>query len=520
MGTTRVDRRGLIQWAGASALAGLCGGCASVSRSAEAAAFTRDPFTLGVASGDPLADGFVIWTRLAPDPLDAASTPQRAIPVGWEIAEDDAFTRIARMGEATARPENAHAIHVEVEGLSPARPYWYRFHAGGVTSPTGRARTAPVRGASLDALRFAVASCQSRSDGYYAAYRDMAENAPDLVIHVGDYIYTTPWITPARRAPVPEATTLDGYRAVYAAVKSDPDLQAAHAAAPWMVIWDDHEVANDYRGDHPPEGSTPHAWLARRAAAYKAHYEHLPLRRRARPQGPTSALYQRSGFGDLVQFDLLDTRQHRDDHPCRGPAGETPGWIACDAADPGRTMLGEGQEAWLARGYGRLDARWNVIVQTTQLTDYARDLGGSPHVSSDRWSAYPAARDRLLALLSEREAPNPVVLGGDIHAFFAAALRDGATGEAVATELVTGAISSGGGGQDRYDAETTYYAEHAPGAYFDNRSNGYLLCRADREALTTAVRVVDDVRDPDSDARTLAVLTVRDGVVGAITEGG
>lgn len=512
------DRRGVIRLLGAGAAGGVAG-CASLPGAAvEPVRFAADPFSLGVASGDPLSDGFVIWTRLAPDPLNPAATPQRPIAVTWEVAEDETFARIVAAGRTRAEPAWAHAVHVEAGGLKPGRPYAYRFHAGGVTSPTGRAKTAPLLGARLDSLSFAVCSCQSYSTGFYPAYADLAARAPDLVIHVGDYIYTKPWTDPVRRHPVPEAVTLDDYRALYAAAKSDPALMAAHAAAPWLAIWDDHEVFNDYRGLHAPEGLSAQAFAARRRNAYQAYFEHMPLRRRARPSARGMALHQRSGFGDLVQFDQLDTRQFRDDHPCRGPEGETPGWIACDAAAPGRTLLGDTQEDWLARGYGVVGARWNIIVQTTQLTTYERDFGGARRVSSDRWAAYPAARDRLLALLAGRPASNPVVVGGDIHAFFAAPLQDPATGAPAAVELVTGAISSGGGGQGRYDAENGFYDEHLDAHYFDNRWNGYLACTARRDSLVAEARVVESVRDPESPARTLARLTVPDGAATVMVE--
>ena len=496
------DRRWLLRSALSSGL--LLAGCQSAPSGRTR--FDAYPFTLGVASGDPLADGFVLWTRLAPAPFED-DVLQGDIAVGWELSEKEDFSRIAASGRALARPEFAHSVHVEVGGLRHGRDYFYRFHTSDAVSPIGRTRTSPIIGSSLDRLRFAIASCQSYSVGYYGAYCDMVEQSPDLILHVGDYIYTTPWTMPVRRMPAPIANDLKSYRAYHAAVKTDPHLQAAHAIAPWLVIWDDHEAVNDYRNGYTPEGHTPESWVARRRAAYQAYYEHMPIRRRARP-GPGGAmqLYQRAVFGDLAQFDLLDTRQHRSDHPCRGPDGETPSWVTCDASDPARTMLGEAQETWLNRGFGVSGAAWNFIIQTTQMTSYLRTIEGAPHYSSDRWTAYPAARDRLFDLVKSKGMPGTVFLGGDIHAFFASGLSDAPGVDAFASELVVGAISSGGGGDERYATESDFYQSLGQPFYFENRRNGYLLCDLTHQRLDANVRIVDNVLDPDSMARSEQLL--------------
>lgn len=477
------------------------------TRLATSSGFDAYPFTLGVASGDPLADGMVLWTRLAPAPFEDDVLIGDQI-VGWEISEDESFRSIVQSGRALARPQSAHSVHVEVSGLRPGRDYFYRFHCGDAVSPVGRTRTTPIIGAPLDRLRFAVASCQSYSTGYYGAYRDMAEAAPDLVIHVGDYIYETPWTLPVRRMPAPEAITLSEYRAYHAAAKTDPHLQAAHAIAPWLAIWDDHEVVNDYRDSHTPEGHTPEQWAARRRAAYQAYYEHMPVRRRARPIDGAVQLYQRAVFGDLAQFDLLDTRQYRSDHPCRGPLGETPGWVTCDASDPARTMLGAEQERWFGAGFGVAGAAWNLVVQTTQMTSYLREMGGATGYSSDRWDAYPAARTRLFETISAKGVANPVLIGGDIHAFYASALHGGPDAAPFASEIVVGAISSGGGGDDRYAAETDFYAATGRPFYFENRRNGYLLCELGREQMTADIRAVDSVLDPAAGSQSLQRLVL------------
>ncbi len=476
--------------------------------------YTNDPFSLGVASGDPTPSGVVLWTRLAPTPLDPVAPNAPSVWVGWEVAEDQRFRRIVQTGVQTARAESAFSVHVEVDGLLPGREYFYRFFVEEAVSPTGRTKTAPLIGAPLETLRFAVASCQSYTQGFYGAFRDMASAVPDLVLHVGDYIYEGPWTMPVRRAPSPQAITLDDYRAFHAAAKTDPHLQAAHAIAPWLMVWDDHEVVNDYRGDHPIFGSTAEAHVARRRAAYQAYFEHMPLRRRARPIDGAMQLYQRSVFGDLAQFDMLDTRQYRSDHPCHGPKGETPYWISCDVSDPNRTILGMPQEKWLARGYGIGGAKWNFLVQSTQLTPFTSEKEGIVLSSSDRWDAYPAARTRLFELIKEKGVPNPTLIGGDIHAFLANSLIDPPDGQPVANELVTAAISSGGGGDERYDAETSQYASRNRPFYFENRRNGYLLCQLTPAALTAEARVVSTVLDPNADSKVLKSLVFEDGALG------
>ena len=509
-----VNRRRFLSGAALATGSLLIAGCDG-TRSRPEGGYTDDPFSLGVASGDPTSNGIVLWTRIAPHPLDPVDPASPPVSVGWEISEDPRFRRIVQSGARPASAQSAFSVHVEVDGLLPGREYFYRFFVGGAVSPTGRTKTAPLIGAPLDSMRFAVAACQSYTHGFYGAHRDMAAAAPDVVFHVGDYIYEGPWTMPVRRAPAPIAITLEDYRAFHAAAKLDPHLQAAHGAAPWLTVWDDHEVVNDYRGDHPTFGSTKEAHVARRRAAYQAYYEHMPLRRRARPIDGAMQIYQRSVFGDLAQFDLLDTRQYRSDHPCRGPNGETPYWVACDAGDPARTILGTRQENWLARGYGITGAKWNFLVQSTQLTPFNRtDEEGVILSSSDRWDAYPAARSRLFDMIKEKGAANPTLIGGDIHAFLANTLLDAPEGTPVANELVTAAISSGGGGDERYQAETSQYASRNRPFFFENRVNGYLLCTLTPKTLTAETRVVASVLDPNAESTTLKSIIFADGELG------
>ncbi|MGH3089935.1 MAG: alkaline phosphatase D family protein, partial [Rubrobacteraceae bacterium] len=265
--------------------------------------FSDYPFSLGVASGDPRPDGVALWTRLAPAPLDhGGGMPDREVAARWEVAEDEGFRKVVRRGEEVASPSLAHSVHAEVEGLRPGRWYFFRFKAGGETSAVGRTRTAPERG--VPEMNFAFASCQKWDEGFYSAYRRMSGDDLDLVFHLGDYIYEygVGESGGARGAPVPEqfrgeATTLDDYRLRYALYKTDADLQAAHAAFPWVVTWDDHDVDNDYAGDDSENSDPRERFLARRAAAYQAFYEHMPLRRSAMPEGPDMPLYRRITYG-------------------------------------------------------------------------------------------------------------------------------------------------------------------------------------------------------------------------------
>lgn len=333
--------------------------------------FQAYPFSLGVASGDPLPDGSVLWTRLAPDPLAGGGMPPVPVAVRWEVADDERMRRIVRSGTAIARPDLAHSVHVEVTGLEPDRWYSYRFTAGSEVSAVGRTRTAPRPGAATEAWRFAFASCQNWLHGYYAPYRDMGSSDLDLVVHLGDYIYEASilpgaGVRDAHDLPVEvrvPAETLDGYRRRYALYKLDPDLQAAHQRFPWIVTWDDHEVSDDYAGDRAEDDSPTDVFIARRAAAYQAAYEHQPLRAAARPDGPKARMYRRYAFGDLLELTMLDTRQYRSpQHGTCSTAERARSRGYCAASlDPARTILGAEQKRWLLDGLAATRTRWSFV---------------------------------------------------------------------------------------------------------------------------------------------------------------
>jgi alkaline phosphatase D len=482
------------------------------------------PFTLGVASGSPLPTAVVLWTRILHDPLNAAATPPLAFAVRWEVAEDEAFRRIAAKGTASAAPELAHSVHVDATGLRPGRWYWYRFMLDDAVSPVGRTRTAPAPDSMPPALKLAVASCQHWEFGSYAAHRHIAAAAPDLVAFLGDYIYE--W-GPYRLQHPPgairsdESFTLAQYRARYAQYKTDRDLQAAHLAAPWIVTWDDHEVANDYGNDRD-ERLDPH-FLQRRAAAYQAFYEHMPVRLQLPPGGDYAHLRmtQRYDWGQLARFHVLDDRQYRAHHACT-PAGRggSSSVYARDCAalrDPRRSMLGAEQQAWLAQGLRSSRARWNVLAQQTlmaQASQVPLDRSGGGRFWTDGWDGYPAARTQLLDAVRSSGAANTLVLSGDVHTFYAAELRPdfnrppSADNPVVATEICAGSVTS----PSRAQARTLEYVAMNPHIQFGcSDRRGCALLQITPDAVVTTMLAMDDVHNARSGASTLAGFRVEAG---------
>jgi len=473
--------------------------------------FRRNPFTLGVASGDPAPDGVVLWTRLDREALRETGGTGRDVAVRWEVASDDGFRNVVRSGESRALPELGHSVHAEVRGLEPGRPYWYRFDSGGEASPRGRTRTAPAPGEVPDRLRFAFASCQHYEHGYYTAYRHMADGAPDLVVHLGDYIYERRWGEIVRDAAPDEIFTLDDYRGRYALYRSDEDLQAAHAASPWVVTWDDHEVDNNYADTVPEDGQGREEFLLRRTAAYQAFYEFMPLRRSSVPEGPNLQLFRRVDFGRLARFHVLDTRQYRSDQACGD--GRKP--LCWPAESPERSLLGAEQEVWLMEGLRRSSARWNVLTQQVRMARGAvpDPDGGPPVVSLDQWDGYPAARRRLFDFLAEERPANPVVLTGDIHSHWAADLKrdfDDPGSETVAVELVGSSITSGGDGQDRYEG-IDRVLEHNPHLKLFSGKRGYVRVTLEPERCTSEFLVFPYVTRPGAPAETRATFVAEDG---------
>lgn len=512
-----LDRRSLLSMAAGMAAAPFLAGSAGAV-AAGSPRFVDYPFKLGVASGDPLPDGVVIWTRLAPVQLDPAATGSEAIPVDWQVATDSGMRSVVARGTALARPELAHAVHVEVHGLEPGRAYFYRFRSGSEISRIGRTKTAPAPGARADLLRFAHASCQDYTVGYYAAYRDMADQDLDFILHLGDYIYEHPGHRTVRRIAVDEARDLWGYRSLYATYRQDPDLAMAHARAPWLVTWDDHEVDNDYGGAYSTDPYDARGFLKRRAAAYRAFYEHMPLRLRSRPRGAALDLYQQSAFGDLLELTLVDFRQYRDPPACIDEDGLRKWHIdpkTCPAAlATDRTGLGAAQEGWLLGRLGAHRARWTALATPTRLSPFDHRAGSGQSVVQDRWDGYPATRKRILDRLRAGGDLNPVALGGDIHAHYAATVHAdpmNPDSPPVMADLACSSISSWGGGDGRHRANLTALADNPWTVHYDCRQNGYMLHEVRRSVWLTRMRAVADVRRRDSAVRDQAIALIEPG---------
>jgi alkaline phosphatase D len=455
--------------------------------------------------GLPARDSVVLWTRLAP-----AAAPGASETVAWELATDEAFRDVVRRGSETAVAEDAHSVHAEATGLEPSRWYWYRFSAGGARSEVGRTRTAPAAGRD-EALSFAIASCQRFDDGHYAAWRHLADEAPDLVVFLGDYIYESAPRANRVRTHVGSgpARTLDEYRARYAQYRSDASLRRAHAIAPWIVTWDDHEVQNDYAADRGEDLSP--AFLARRAAGYRAWWEHMPLPRRMRPRDASLRVFDRYDWGALARFHVLDDRQYRDYHACPRPGRG--GSTTVDDADcpellrPGRTILGAEQERWLADGLAQRESRWNLVAQQTLVAPFTWSAEGRHW--TDGWAGYPGARDRFLDAIVERRARDTVVLSGDVHCNYLADLKRRADDpSAIATEVCGTSISSSGLAQDRIAAALPLNP-HIRYARADER--GYVALKAGAARIDVALRVVSDVLDPNASVRTAARFAIEAG---------
>lgn len=482
--------------------------------------YDKNPFSLGVASGDPLPDGVVLWTRLAPHPLQGGGMPPTDVPVLWQIAADEGMKTVVQQGTATASAALGHSVHVEVTGLQAARTYWYQFETGGVLSPIGRTRTAPALNASPEKLRFAFASCQSWTNGYYAAYRHMAQQDFDFVLHLGDYIYEGKIGNQTARdfdVPLPvrdEPLTLEQYRLRYSLYKLDPDLQAAHAAFPFIVTWDDHEVDNNYAAYIDQDNSDPKVFLRRRAAAYQAYYEHMPLRRMALPKGPDMMLYRRFTFGDLALLNILDTRQYRSDQVKGNAAPKR----SRASLRPARTLLGRQQREWLRDGLNRSTSRWNVVAQQVIMAQFIRTAGGNETFNMDGWDGYPVERQRLMDYLAARKPSNPIVLAGDSHTNLVSDLKADFTkpeSPIVGSEFAGTAISSGGMAPEAHQSRQKDVDRQPHLKWFEGFKRGYVSCTLDRKLWRSDFLQVADIKKPDSAVTIGASWIVEDGKAGA-----
>lgn len=507
-GAVPPDRRRVLT-AGAAVLGAAAAGQLWLPATARAAEkpLPDGVFSLGVASGDPLADGIVLWTRLAPDPLNGGGMPDRTVPVEWQLATDARFEGIVRRGTARARPAYGHSVHVDVRGLRPGTTYWFRFRAGGQLSPVGRTRTAPAPHSAGGRLRVALASCQNWQHGYFTPYADMLEQDPDVVVFVGDYIYeSTPSATGVRRHEgTGEPYSLAQYRNRYAQYRSDPDLAAMHAHAPFVVTFDDHEVDNDFAGEIPQDpGKQPHdAFVARLTAAYQAYYEHMPVRATAVPNGPHIRMYRRLEFGRLARLNVLDTRQYRSDQATSQEG----------AQDPSLTMLGAAQRRWLVDGLRRSPARWNLIASQIMMAETDLRVGPGKLWFYDAWDGYQAERNALLKEFAR--VRNPVVLTGDRHLTMIGDLKaDFADPDSavVGAEFVGTSISSNGD-QDQAAFAREWDPRRADNPHWKllDAHRGYHLFDIRPDRIDARVRVVDTVVEPRATPSTLATLRVEAG---------
>lgn len=431
----------------------------AVAQTLEAQPWTAqgEVFTLGVASGEPRPESVVLWTRLAPRPLQAdGGMPPRPVLVRWQVARDDRFQQIVQQGEVLASPEGAHSVHALVQGLSPGFQYHYRFEAGGQRSPVGRTRTAPAADARPQRLRLALASCQHYEQGHFTVHRDIARADVDLVLFAGDYIYTSrkPGYQRVRDHlhHMPAGRTLADYRVHHAGYKLDADLRACHAAHPWLMIWDDHEVISDHTGQWAPGIEEAQSFLAVRTAAYRAYFEHLPLSPQRAPAGSGMPLHDRYAWGRLADLWTLDTRQFRDAPPCLdefAPLTRKVLWRCDEVNDEQRTPLGQSQEYWLAEGLAGSLAAWKLVLQTSQISPAPLPVPGSSEqvLYADGWDAFPAARRRLMQAIAQPRVRDVVFLGGDVHRHVAANLRldpHDPQSPIVASEFVASSITSRG----------------------------------------------------------------------------
>ncbi|NEB36089.1 alkaline phosphatase D family protein [Streptomyces sp. SID14515] len=424
------SRRTVVRAAAASAAAVPVLATASITSATPARAAAAPAFLHGVASGDPLPDGVLLWTRVTPEPgAEPGSGLGPDTPVRWEVAEDREFTRISATGTTTASAPSDHTVKADVRGLRPATAYWFRFTAGdadGAVSPVGRTRTAPAADATVPGIRFGVVSCANWEAGWFSAYRHLAAR-PDLdaVVHLGDYLYEYgTGAYPARgtvreHRPAHEILDLADYRTRHGNYKTDADLQALHAAHPVIAIWDDHEFANDaWSGG--AENHTPGAegaWEQRVAAAKQAYFEWMPVR--ASTEG---TVYRRLRFGRLAELHLLDLRSFRSEQASIGSGS---------VDDPERTVTGRAQLDWLKAGLAGSDAAWKLVGTSVMISPVAfgalpahlleplAGLLGLPKeglaVNVDQWDGYTDDRKELIAHLRDRGVADTVFLTGDIH---------------------------------------------------------------------------------------------------------
>lgn len=476
----------------------------------------EEGFRVGVASGDPLDDRVMLWTRVFP--ADKSTDP---VEVAFDVATDEDFEDLVASGIAKAPAELDHSVHVDVTGLSPDTWYYYRFRAGDQNSVVGRTRTFPTADADVDRFDFVFASCQDFQWGHYGAWKDAATQADlDAVVFLGDYIYEMNFgdMSPDRSGErvwdTPEAMTLEHYRTRYTQVRGDAALRAMHEKVPWIITFDDHEVSDNYAGDVGGSDMEEPKSRDRRLAAYQAWYENMPIRLPDPPEGAGPddfdelPIHRAFRFGKLANLFVIETRQHADVAACR----TTTGYLAdqgplCDATDdPDRTNLGEAQESWLFEQLDSADAQWNILANPVMLSDMNLGTPESPEYYRDMWIGYPAARERLLAKVVDSGVRNPVTITGDWHASYVLDVQSEPHGDdprSVMPEFLVTSISSIVFAQD--------YREHNPQIRFFEAKNGYAKVTVTPANFECTYVHLEDVWDPDSPIASRTTWTLADG---------
>ena len=517
----RVSRRDWQRMALSLALAPWLAPSAKAQAVAQAATagprWQVDPFSLGVASGQPQPDGVVLWTRLRISEADAALKSQ-AVSVLCEVFADAALRQPVRQWRVQTDASRGHSVHVVTTGLQSGRPYWYRFVCGNARSPVGRARTAPGLQDPVDRLRIALASCQHFEQGYFSAHREMAARELDLVLFVGDYIYESSnpqYLLRPHQGGVPK--TLDDYRERHAQYKSDADLRACHAAHTWVMTWDDHEVVNDYANDLDRNYTDAQVFLRRRAAAYQAYFEHMPLRLGPDPVNASQMrIHDRMAWGRLADVWTLDCRQYRDHPACPDPnRGGGRVVLGCEAlADPARSLLGAAQEQWLSQSLQSSTRRWKLVAQSTQMSSSGVNTPLGRSAFTDGWDGYPQARARLLGTVAQAGVSNVVLLGGDVHMNVAAQLRVQPNDErspVVASEIVTTSVTSRGLG-GKLLGQILDSNPDIVHARSDER--GFTLLEVKPEAIQVEFMTTPHPAKTDSVFKVQARAVIRSGVAG------
>ncbi|CAM5400146.1 Alkaline phosphatase D family protein OS=Streptomyces rochei OX=1928 GN=G3I25_12485 PE=4 SV=1 [Streptomyces rochei] len=500
------------------------------------AAGAAPAFLHGVASGDPLPDGVLLWTRVTPVPEAVpGSGTGPDTEVNWVVATDRDFTNVVAKGSVTATAASDHTVKADVRGLAPATDYWFRFSAGPTDSPAARTRTAPAADASVAGLRFGVVSCANWEAGHFSSYRHLAARGDlDAWLHLGDYIYEygsgeygTRDTVVRPHAPAHEILTLADYRVRHGRYKTDPDLQALHATAPVVAIWDDHEIANDtWSGgaENHTEGAEG-AWAARQAAAKQAYFEWMPVR-----PAIAGTTYRRLRFGKLADLSLLDLRTFRSQQVSLGDG---------KVDDPERTLTGRAQMDWLKSGLASSDTTWRLVGNSVMISPFAigsipaellkplAELLGLPKeglaLNTDQWDGYTDDRRELLAHLRANGVRNTVFLTGDIHMAWANDVPYNAAtyplSASAATEFVVTSVTS-----DNLDdivkvSEGTVSAVAAPVIRAANRHvhwvdtdrHGYGVLDVTAERTQMDFYVVSDRTDPGATSKWARSYRTRSG---------